>query len=391
MEIKPEILNQVMAIEARTLPADRGKAEALAKKIFKKKIEWVIPGELFKCIQGARTIQGAGWTLDLGGRAELNSIKRLLKVDDKVSREVLAHNLDDIKEAVLNRYDKAVKKVNDAINMAHPIALAAATQRHFNGDPMEIILHEQINKVFDYNNKDLVRVSDLRGFDAGIESRSPLDGFMRILSRIPHNSYRNLHTISSIGVVTRINIVTLLYNRFAGTPLVDLQIDMADLLTEAMEIINTKDVVYLVDRPEILKLNTRNNMHCDDGPAFVSGDYKLYCLDGIALNGKYLVAKTPQQILKVRNTEARAALIRHYGREKFVAELEHKTIEIDKERGYELVSVNLGSGFEECLYLKMRDATTDEFYIEPIANHANTIKLALHFRNRNRNSPLKLT
>ena len=63
------------------------------------------------------------------------------------------------------------------------------------------------------------------------------------------------------------------------------------------------------------------------------------------------------------------------------AQLPHKSL--DKRGGYEVLSINLGSGAEDARYLQMTNPSIGVFHLEGIAPECDTVEKALNFRNGN--------
>ena len=120
------------------------------------------------------------------------------------------------------------------------------------------------------------------------------------------------------------------------------------------------------DRPKTLKINERNQNHCEDGPFCEWRDGSaLYSLNGIRV--PMWAVETPkeqitkEQILGEKNTDIRREIIRRIGMIQLAKILEYK--KIDSYRGCDLISFDIGDGRVRP-YLLMKCPTSGQIYIE---------------------------
>jgi hypothetical protein len=128
-----------------------------------------------------------------------------------------------------------------------------------------------------------------------------------------------------------------------------------------------EDVVVMQDRPERIKFDEQNRLHCQDGPAIRYRDgYSVYAWHGVRVPAKWIDdpnGLTAQEALKVPNMEQRRAACEILGWAKILKDLKAKVIDedVDPEIGT-LVEVNIPEIGKE-RFLKVLCGTGREFAI----------------------------
>lgn len=84
---------------------------------------------------------------------------------------------------------------------------------------------------------------------------------------------------------------------------------------------------------------------------------------------------TAQEIINCKNIELRSFLMRQFGIERLFQEL--KGVVEDQEGSSQLIIVNMGKNLDPMKLVKVRDATTKEFYILAVPHALHTCKEAI--------------
>lgn len=172
-----------------------------------------------------------------------------------------------------------------------------------------------------------------------------------------------------------------------------LNIDELDPLKEISKIVGWfapfSGIVVFSDKPiechTILNNRGNNILHKDDSAALLYGDgYALWYLNGIEVPRE--IVETPADLLDAKliqtekNADVRREIIRKIGIKRVIEQLGAKTIEKATigNCDYELVMLTVNDTKRP--YLKMKDATTDETYIEGVPPNITTVKSALAWR-----------
>jgi hypothetical protein len=145
-----------------------------------------------------------------------------------------------------------------------------------------------------------------------------------------------------------------------------------------------KNICFITERPVILNLNEKNQLHSYTQPALSFKDgYSLWYSNGVRMEKDYILTPAekldPKLILKEKNAEVRAQLIKKIGINKAIKKLGAKSIE--KNNIYELLNFDIIDGTFRP-YLKMINPSTKEFHVEGVHPDCNTIEKALAWRNR---------
>jgi len=146
------------------------------------------------------------------------------------------------------------------------------------------------------------------------------------------------------------------------------------------------------DRPKTLRVNARNQPHCEDGPFCEWRDgTALFSINGVRVP-EWVVMKskndiTAKEVFSLTNAEQRAQAIKKVGIGALLSELESKTI--DEWREYQLVTIKIENR-RIGPYLSMRNPSTGEIHCEGVGDAEKyenidptikTVKAALAWRN----------
>lgn len=157
------------------------------------------------------------------------------------------------------------------------------------------------------------------------------------------------------------------------------------------------NLTVVSQHPTTVKLNENNVLHCDGGPALEFaglGDFKIFCLNGVAVPEYLAVTPGHQLDLKQyhseKNADVKAEFIRKAGIERFL-ELGKKLDSYDKydqeentwwwKSEYELWDMSsLFPNLEAAPYLKMLNQTTGGWHMEGVSPKCTTLKQAIKER-----------
>ena len=158
-----------------------------------------------------------------------------------------------------------------------------------------------------------------------------------------------------------------------------------------------KDISVLCDKPITIKINEKNVLHCDGGPALEyagEGDFKTYALNGVIVP-EYL-AITPSSQLdislysKETNADVKAEFVRKIGIEKMLehGELEDTYTNYDKKEydwwyksEYQLWNMkNLFPSLERAPFVKMLNPTTKIWHMEGVSPECKNLTDAIRER-----------
>ena len=94
-----------------------------------------------------------------------------------------------------------------------------------------------------------------------------------------------------------------------------------------------EDVVVFQDRPEVIKFDDENRLHCENGPAIRYADgFAVYAWHGVSVPKDWIENKenlTPQTALTWENVEQRRAACEILGWNKILKELDAKVVDED--------------------------------------------------------------
>jgi hypothetical protein len=134
----------------------------------------------------------------------------------------------------------------------------------------------------------------------------------------------------------------------------------------------------------VLRLNGAGLLHCEDGPALSYPDgWSIYALNGVRFEESTWVKTKaedldPKTIAVVVNAEQRRELIRKVGVERMLIAL--KSVSLDVDGTYELLSVNLGGEVTDARYLKMLNPSIGVWHLEGVDPKCKTVQAALNWR-----------
>jgi hypothetical protein len=148
-----------------------------------------------------------------------------------------------------------------------------------------------------------------------------------------------------------------------------------------------KDFFIVSPKPSALYRNSHERLHRDLGAAMeYEGESFLYALNGVRFEGDEIKwVTTPaseldhKEILKIKNVEQRAEVIKKVGIDKLFFKLQPTLLD-SKGEMYELYKINLG-GDRERVYLKMNNPSIVETHIEAVHPTVTTVNQALAWRN----------
>lgn len=155
------------------------------------------------------------------------------------------------------------------------------------------------------------------------------------------------------------------------------------------------DICIVTKKPTKVSYNSKNQLHCEDGPAIVYEDgFAVYILNGVRMTKEYVETPwnklDPTIILKETNAEVRRELIRKIGIERFIECSGAKVVDEDGE--YQLLMVDIGLGKDNLKpYLKMKNPSIGVYHVEGVGPDCKTVKDALFFRNKTHETHSKLS
>ena len=142
-----------------------------------------------------------------------------------------------------------------------------------------------------------------------------------------------------------------------------------------------EDVAILQEKPTLIQMNERKQLHSVTGPAITYEDgFSVYALDGIRVteeilnNVKNKISAT--DILRIQNVEQRLVAIKYFGVENMLEELGAKKLDTKDE--YVLYSVNLLD--ETHKLLKMSNPSEPKDHYEFVEPNIKTVTQALSWR-----------
>lgn len=181
---------------------------------------------------------------------------------------------------------------------------------------------------------------------------------------------------------------------------------------EQLELINQNSfcwypfskVALVVEFPTSIKLNHRQSLHCDDGPATIWPDgTSTWHLNGTLVPGWAITITATDidayDIYFAPSQRVRREIINKIGIDKLIEIF--RGFPIDRQGNYELIAVDMGNGFlqedEERFpsriqhYLKMRNPSTGGLHFEGVPPDCTTVGEAIAWRNGTREEPVILT
>ena len=156
-----------------------------------------------------------------------------------------------------------------------------------------------------------------------------------------------------------------------------------------------ENVAFVCIRPCVVKTNSNDDLHCENGPAISWCDgYEEYALNGVWVTKEIVMTSKDKLdskiILKETNAEVRREIVRKIGVEKISSDLGSKCIDKSTDGVYELLILNMGDGRRRP-YLKMKNPSIGTWHIEGVSPEIKTVKEALVWRNQSEENPVELT
>jgi len=142
-----------------------------------------------------------------------------------------------------------------------------------------------------------------------------------------------------------------------------------------------QNVCLISERHNVCKLDARDRIHCEDGPAIAYPDgWKIYAWHGIIVPEKVILHPdklTPKEILAEENSQVRAVMIERFGFDRFMIEAKSEVLE--KKGEYSLIMIP-DPNFQRMVALKMTCPTTSAVYIHGVDPECKTIEEALAWK-----------
>jgi len=381
IELDSSICKMVRLLLSENRETDREKAEQLAKRIFfPRRVEFLELEEFKERVKKAAARRSAEYIKNNKTREYINDVHRYVDTDKTWDRieEVVIQKREQIKE-LEKRVATIVKnvKLDDYLSKTIYERAPRWTDSPDNVWDNKSEVFKVIVKQYRYkiNNNDFENI------------RIPfMNEIYRSIFQFSHHTTRAICGLHQTWLAP-----IIVYHRYNIGDDCDQQIiNLSNLMEEVLEIVITDNIVYLIPRPEILKVNERFQLHSTGGPAFASGNIKLFYLNGRRVMKNIALGNlTPEKILRLKNVEQRAEAIRSYGYEAFIQAIPHEVLDIVDD--YVLIKVSLGVprkvrgreiSFDDCLFLKMKDPHSGTIYMEGIANiiHPRTVEKALEWQ-----------
>ena len=143
----------------------------------------------------------------------------------------------------------------------------------------------------------------------------------------------------------------------------------------------TEDTLYWWSHPKIFK-NSRNQLHCETGPALLSDCEDLFFLNGVMMEELHVMTRaediTAQQILAETNVEVRRELLRKVGVERFLEVAKHEVL--NTQENYSLLEIELHPDTPKVRYLKMQNPSIKVWHVEKVNKKCQTVQEAINWR-----------
>ena len=144
-----------------------------------------------------------------------------------------------------------------------------------------------------------------------------------------------------------------------------------------------KNICWVSERHNILHLNNRGRLHCDNGLALAYPDgWGVYALNGIRMKEAYVITPareiTTETVLKEENVDQRRELIRKVG----VLRMVEKGKTIDHSGNYQLIDMSqVLTGVRYAPFLLMLNPSVDDtWHLEGVAPECRTVEQAINWR-----------
>ena len=143
-------------------------------------------------------------------------------------------------------------------------------------------------------------------------------------------------------------------------------------------------ICWVSERHNILNLNAKGQLHHEGGIALAYPDgWGIYALNGVRVD-PWMAEMSIQdmeakQVITITNVDQRREVIRRMGVDLLVHRLGAKVL--DKHGDYQLLSANLGEGFEDCRMLKMLNPSLEGvWHVEGVHPDCDTVEKAINWR-----------
>ena len=143
------------------------------------------------------------------------------------------------------------------------------------------------------------------------------------------------------------------------------------------------ELCILSERPSVLKINDRSQLHCDGGPSLLYPDgFSLFTLNGVCVPENIVMTPAeeldPKLIFSETNAEIRREILRKMGIDRFIQYCNPKVL--DAKGDYELLEINDIERFPRMVYLKMINPSIGTYHVEGVADHCKTVQEAINWR-----------
>jgi len=146
-----------------------------------------------------------------------------------------------------------------------------------------------------------------------------------------------------------------------------------------------ENICWVSERHNILRLNNRNRLHCETGPALEYPDgWSIYALNGVVVKPEYALTPgdqlDPGTILKEKNVDVRRELLRKVG----IIRMVGYGKEIDRRDNYRLIDMSRifkGSRLRYAPYLLMQSPSIDGApQLKGVSPECHTVEQAINWR-----------
>ena len=142
-------------------------------------------------------------------------------------------------------------------------------------------------------------------------------------------------------------------------------------------------ICWISERHNILHLNAQGQLHKDGGIALAYPDgWGIYALNGVMLEPWMIETSISdldaKKVITIPNVDQRREVIRRMGVDLLTQRLGAKTL--NKVGTYELLSVSLGEGYEDCRMLKMVNPSIGVHHVEGVHPDCDTVEKAINWR-----------
>lgn len=145
-------------------------------------------------------------------------------------------------------------------------------------------------------------------------------------------------------------------------------------------------ICYMVDRPEVIRVDDRLRFHCEDGPAVRFRDgTELYRFNGIGMKKEHIMQPvTKQMILEAENVEQRRILVGRVGIEGFIEIMQCDIVDEDVDKfgnNRRLYATDHDIGRRDFKIAQYIDPSTGRIYTTYVPSIIKSIEQAMNFIN----------